>query len=376
MTDLQTKFSQALQIAWDTIQRTVPKLDVHRPEIGQADLTYARSSDHSWVDGFWSGQLWLAYAVTRESFFLDAARQQRSYFLARLDRPETHDHDLGFLYTHSLVVEYKLIGDAQARQGALRAADALAKRYNGKGRFIRAWNEWPGKADNRGRIIVDCMENLALLYWAWAQTGKFDYADVANAHAHTTLRYLVREDGSTNHTYCFDPDTGEPLRAETHQGFADDSCWSRGQAWAIHGFSVAHSYTGDRAYLKTAVKLADYAIAHLPPDFVPYWDYLLPEDAPHYRDSSAAAITAAGLLLLSDRVGNAAQTAHYRDTAHNILTSLIDHYTTAGYPQAEGLLLEGSANVPSGSFNTMLPYGDYFYIEALLRALGRKEFAW
>ena len=369
-------YADVLKQAFDTIRHTIPKMGTDRPCIGRDDLTYERCGDSHWVDGFWSGQLWLAYDETKDPVFMDAARQQRPYFIERLDRPESHDHDLGFLYSLSLVADYKLTGDEAACRFALHAAVALAGRYNAKGRFIRAWNDWGDATHNRGRMIIDCMENLGLLFWATGRTGEAAYKNIAIAHAHTTADHIVRADGSSYHSFHFDPHTGAPLRGETVQGYADDSCWSRGQAWAIHGFALAHRYTGETRFRDTAAQLADYALARLPDDGVPHWDYLLPEDEVPYRDTSAAAITAAGLFLLADQVEAAAQAQRYRDSARAILDGLIAGYTTFEFPGAEGLLVQGASHVKKGYTNNMLPYGDYFFVEALLRAQGRTAFFW
>ncbi|HML22898.1 MAG TPA: glycoside hydrolase family 88 protein [Aggregatilinea sp.] len=369
-------YADTLAQVFDAIRRTIPRMGTDRPAIGRGDGTYERCHDSHWVDGFWIGQLWLAYAATGDGVFLDAARAQRPYFIARLDRPESHDHDLGFLYSLSLVADYKLTGDETACRGGLRAADGLAARYNPHGGFIQAWNSQGEHDRNRGRMIIDCMENLGLLFWASEQAGDLRYRDVAVAHAITTLDTIVRPDDSTYHSFVFDPDTGERLCGETVQGFADESCWSRGHSWGIHGFALAHQYTGEVRFREAAVRLAAYALAHLPGDGVPYWDYRLPDDAPHYRDSSAAAIMAAGLFLLADQVTDEAQAARYRDAARGMLDALIADYTLLDQPGAEGLLAHGASHVSRGYEDNMLPYGDYFFVEALLRALGRTAFFW
>lgn len=371
----------ALDTAWGTIRRTIPRMGTDRPQIGKPDLTYARCGPSDWVDSFWSGQLWLAYEQTRDPAFRDAARAQRPYFVDRLNRPESHSHDLGFLYTLSVVADYKVTGDDEARRLGIAAADALTKRYNQKGRFIQAWNPSPRDppefaARKPGKIIVDCMENLALLYWGTQETGDSRYAEIADAHAETSITHLVRPDGSTYHTFDFDPKTGVPLGGSTHQGFADESCWSRGQSWAIHGFTIAYNYTGNARYLQTARQLAVYALAHLLDDGVPEWDYLLTDDVPRYRDSSAAAIMAAGLLALADAVDEDGDADRYRAASLNTIRTLIRDYTTEGEPNAEGLLLHGASHVNAGRADTMLPYGDYFYLEALLRTLGRTQGYW
>lgn len=378
-------FENAFQAALKTISRTIPIMGDQQPCMGQPDLTYTRCPEVDWVNSFWSGELWLAYMVTKDAAYLEAAREQLPYFAGRLNKPETLDHDLGFLYTLSVVADYKLTGDAQSREMGLKVAQLLAQRFNPKGQFIYAWNRWPGDGPaeerlKRGQIIIDCMENLGLLYWASQETGDTSYRDIAAAHARTAMRYQIREDGSTFHTYLFNPDNGEPVGPRTAQGYSDDSCWSRGQAWAIHGFTLSFAYTGQAEFLEAAQKLSDYALNQLAAasDYVPVWDYRLPADAPQFKDTSAAAITAAGLFFLAQELGNqgSEKAAYYWASAGEILNSLIGDYTTRDFPQAEGLLRHGAAHVIAGLSDNMLPYGDYFYLEALLRALGYTEFFW
>jgi unsaturated chondroitin disaccharide hydrolase len=375
----------ALKAALTTIRRTVPRMGSQQPSIGQSDFTYKRCTDDEWVNGFWSGQLWLAFAYTQDPFFLSAGRQQRPYFTHRLARSETHDHDLGFLYSLSVVADYKLTGDSHARELGLAAAASLASRFNPKGRFIRAWNdtEQDGtttefRRRRAGKFIIDCTENLALLCWATNETGEDYYQEIATEHALTSVKYLVRPDGSTYHTYDIDPDTGQPLGGVTLQGYADESCWSRGQGWAIHGFAQTYVYTRLPLFLQTACLVADHTIAQLPPDYVPFWDYRLPPEAPHYRDSSAGAITSAGLFLLADQLEtqDSLKAEKYREVARLILLALSEFYTTKYISEAEGLLKHGCSFAKIGLSDNMLPYGDYFYMEALLRNLGWRNFFW
>ena len=241
--DATDQFGGALDAAYASIRRTIPRMGTDRPSIGEAGgLTYIRCGDNDWVDSFWCGQLWLAWDETKDEAFFAAARAQRPYFAARLDRPASHNHDLGFLYSLTTVADYLLTGDREARALSLRAADALAGRFNRAGNFIQAWNAPAGSTPEevrrrKGKIIIDCMMNLGLLFWAARESGRDELAAIAIAHADTTTRYIIRPDGSTYHTYDFDPDTGAALGGFTAQGFADESCWSRGHAWAIHGYT-------------------------------------------------------------------------------------------------------------------------------------------
>jgi unsaturated chondroitin disaccharide hydrolase len=366
----QTQIDNTLEQAFAVIRRTLPAMGTDRPQKGKPDLTYQRCGGSDWVDGYWSGQLWLAYHKTQNPIFFQAARTQRAYFAERLMRPESFEHDVGLLYSLSCAADYRLTGDGDARAMGLQAADILARRFNPVGRYIQAWDDRPETNGRlRGKFIVDCLENLPLLFWASQQTGDQRYAEIATAHTTTAIQYLIRADGSTYHTFDLNPDTGAPIGGQTHQGYSDESCWSRGQAWALHGFAINYPYLRDDTVLASACHVADYVVEHLPADFVPYWDYQLPAEAPQYRDSSAAAISASGLLALTDDLAHVPEkAARYRETAHHILNSLIADYTTFDHPTAEGLLLHGAGYVRGGDYEMMLPYGDYFFIEALLRA--------
>ncbi len=350
------------------------------PRIGKPDLTWAFCTPSDWVSGFWMGQMWLAFQQTGDSALASSARARRPFFRAILDEPRYQDHDLGFQFILSSAFEFKLTGDRDARDMALRAAEALRGRYLEVGRYIKAWNHYPGASDTwaaeaAGKMIIDSLQNLALLFWANRQTGVASFRDIALAHAETSARLLVRSDFSTFHTYVFDPVTQQPLHGATHQGYADDSCWSRGQAWAIHGFAQIARASGDKHYLELAAKLADFAIAHLPDDLVPEWDYTLGEGAPRHRDSSAGAITAAGLFLIAEQLGGA-KGARYREAGLRMLGGLIARCDITARPGAQGFLDEGCYWLSNGQSHAMLTYGDYYYLEAVLRALGHTDFAW
>lgn len=350
------------------------------PKIGRPDLTWSFCRPSDWVSGFWPGQLWLAYQQSKDVRFADSARARRPFFQEILDNPANQDHDLGFQFILSSAFEHKLTGDVVARDMALRAAEALRGRFQLVGRYIKPWSHYPGAdtvwaAEAAGNMIVDTLQNLSLLFWAYRQTGVASYRDIALAHVETSAQLLVRSDGSTFHAWVFDPVTQQPLRGATHQGFADDSCWSRGQAWAIHGFAQIAQAAGDPAYLELATRLADFALDHLPADMVPEWDYLLPPGAPRYRDSSAGAITAAGLLLIASQIAEP-KASFYRDAALRMLGGLMDRCDLTQNPTAEGLLDEGAYWIGTGQSHAMLTYGDYYYFEAVLRALGQTSFAW
>jgi unsaturated chondroitin disaccharide hydrolase len=219
-----------------------------------------------------------------------------------------------------------------------------------------------------GRVIADSLMNLPLLYWAAQTTGKTHYRDAAERHAGRIRDYLVRPDGSTFHTFFFDPETGRPLHGKTDQGVADDSSWARGQAWSIYGFVLSYAYACDRSFLNAACRVADYFLAHLPADGVAYWDLVFSDGSEEERDSSAAAIGVCGLLELARTLGKNAGGDRFASSAKNTLLSLCRNYSKPEDPNSNALLTQGVYSKPHGKgINESNLWGDYFYLEALMR---------
>ncbi|OCT12193.1 hypothetical protein A8709_30580 [Paenibacillus pectinilyticus] len=220
------------------------------------------------------------------------------------------------------------------------------------------------------------MMNLPLLYWASREIADPRYRLIAEIHADTVLREFVLADGSVHHIVCFDPETGERIEALAGQGYAADSAWSRGAAWALYGFALSFTYTGKEKYLIAAKKVAHFFLDHLPADFVPYWDFRLPAEAEGMpRDSSAAAIAASGLLelasLLSEEDGKA-----YKQSAESILRSLYENYG-AWNEDEEGLLLHATGYFAADIYvDAPLIFGDYYYAEALLKLKNNETKPW
>lgn len=322
---------------------------------------YGKTGCTDWTESFWTGILWLSYEMSGEEIFAETARAQLPLFAERIQkRINTDTHDLGFLYTLSCVAAYKLTGDREARETALAAADCLLERFHEKGGFLQAW----GSLDDRNnyRLIIDCLMNLPLLFWAYEETGKEVYRDRAVSHLKATLKTIVREDGSTYHTFFFDPETGDPKRGETHQGFSDDSCWARGQAWGIYGLAICYRYTKLEEIIPLWEKVTGYFVRHLPEDDVPYWDLCFTEgDEP--RDTSSAAIAVCGIMEMNQLVPETG----YREAGERMMKSLALHYTTQGMV-SNGLLKDGMYGRPRGDRSECNIWGDYFFMEALLRS--------
>lgn len=325
-----------------------------------------RGNKDCWTQSFWTGMVWLAYEKTNNDVFKTLAQKHSESFKTRLDsRLGTDTHDLGFMYSLSCVADYKLTGSEEAKKTALEAADQLMIRYKEKGEFIQAWGDITDP--NMYRMIIDCYMNLPLLYWAYEVTGEDKYRDVATKHANTGSKYLLRPDDSSFHTFYFDPNTGEPVKGVTAQGFADDSCWSRGQAWGVYGFALAYHYTKDPAYIQDFIRVTDYFMAHLPEDKVAYWDlYFTDGDEP--RDTSAASIAACGIYEMLQFIEDESLYKKYKQLADEMMASLIEKYTTFKTPSANGLLFEGVYSKPGNrGVDEMTIWGDYYFMEALIR---------
>lgn len=382
-------FSEFTQIKNDivsSIERNSPIVGSRSPMIGKSNEVHQWQypQDYFWTDSFWTGELWLAYMLTGEEKYKNMARMRYSDLKEFLEQPIKMNHDLGFVFTLSAVADYKLTGNLEARALALRAAEALRGRFNWNGNYLVAWtagSEGPEHAKLiQGKIIIDCMQNLSLLLWAYKETGNETYRTVAIAQAETSLKYLVRSDFSTYHTYDFDTTTNEPIAGRTYQGYADESCWSRGQAWAIHGFAQLAHITGDAKYADISHKLAEYMYDVITPDLIPVWDYRLPDSEIQYKDSSAGSISASGLLLLAEfytKQGDDERAKRHHKFGVDMLLALREKHDLTHQPSSQGLLSEAASHVhlahSSGQMNlanAMLPYGDYYYFEGVLRALG------
>lgn len=339
---------------------------------------YQPTPNEDWTTGFWTGEIWLAYEYAREKMkeeaesLKHAGEVQVQSFLERIDNKLGVDHhDMGFLYSPSCVAAYKLTGSRTGREAAIKAADQLITRYHPVGEFIQAWG--PMDAPENYRLIIDCLLNLPLLYWASDETGDDKYREIAEKHIHTAIKNVIREDYSTWHTFFFNMETGEPDHGATCQGYRDGSAWARGQAWGIYGCALAYKYTGRKEYIEIFRRVTQYYLEHLPKDMVPFWDLEFTDGDDQPRDSSSASIAACGMLeMIKYMEKDEAQI--YRTYACQMLKSLYESYAVKDPAQSNGLVRHSTYSNHS-PYNTCNHYGvdecnswgDYFYMEALTR---------
>jgi unsaturated chondroitin disaccharide hydrolase len=342
----------------------------NRYQLRRAQSGFAAGANYGWTTSFWPGMLWLAYELSGDERYRRAGEGHIASFVARVEGGIDLDtHDLGFLYTLACVAPWRLTGDPRARHGALLAADALMARYLEPAGIFQAWGDL-ANPEQRGRAIIDSLMNMPLLYWAAEQGAAPRLAEAAHRHATQLRERMIRPDDTTYHTFYWDAETGAPLRGRTEQGHADDSCWARGQAWAIYGFALNYRYTADASLLYAAERCADYFLRYLPEDQVAYWDLTLSDGSSEERDSSAAAIAVCGLQELARWLPAGARRQRYEAAAAAMLSSLAERYAPCDPAQSNALLLHGVYDKPKGKgVDEGTLWGDYFYLEALARAL-------
>ncbi|MDD6484072.1 MAG: glycoside hydrolase family 88 protein [Clostridiales bacterium] len=329
------------------------------------DYNYAPEACVDWTSGFFPGMEMIAYEYTKDEEFLKSARFHAEIFRHRIDNKiAVNHHDMGFLYSLACVSIYKVKGDEFAKETALLGADQLMERYNPVGRFIQAWGNMHDDTNNR--LIIDCLLNIPLLYWASEVTGDEKYKNAANAHLDTTLKVIIRDNNTTYHTYFFDKKTGEPVRGQTAQGYSDDSCWARGQAWGVYGAALAYHYTKNEALFDFFNRVTSEFIKRLPSDYVPYWDMVFSDGSDEPRDTSAAAVACCGILEMSKYM----DCSKYLPYVDKMMESLGENYTSKrlSYP-SNVILTDGMYSRPDGHKPEGTIFGDYFYMEALMRLI-------
>jgi uncharacterized protein YyaL (SSP411 family) len=303
------------------------------------------------------------FEYTKDPFFKKAAQRwteglEEQQFNART-------HDIGFIIFGSHGNEYRLDPSDKSRSIVLQAARTLMKRFNP---FVGCVKSWDGRKRWAYPVIIDNMMNLELLLWSSQYDTTGLMRKMAVSHAEKTMKNHFRPDGSTYHVVAYDTATGLVLAKNTHQGLADESVWSRGQAWAIYGFTMVYRYTKNDRFLNTAERAADYFISHLPPDLIPFWDFQVQDKLTEPRDVSAASIAASALLELSGFTTNQDKKNKYRSVAEGILTSLARSPYLAEGTNSSGILNHAVGSRPAGSeVDVSLIYGDYYFIEAMMR---------
>ncbi len=334
-------------------------------QIRHGDVTWSTVPLNDWTSGFWPGILWYMYEYSNDPYFREKANKWTLPMEGAKDR-ERPNHDLGFMVFNSFGNGYRLVKDPDYLPIILETADSLAAWFNPNVGTILSWPWARERFGWEHNTIIDNMMNLELLFWASKNGGDESYYDMAVTHALTTIRDHVRDDYSTYHVVVYDPLSGDVVKKLKHQGYADDSMWARGQAWAIYGFTMCYRETGIVDFLETAKGTARIFIDRLPDDYVPYWDFDAPNVPDEYRDASAAAIAASALIELSGLIDDTAESAWFYNMAIEILRSLAENYLSDGSNHA--VLWHSTGHLPADAeIDVPIIYADYYFIEALLR---------
>ena len=320
-----------------------------------------------WTSGFFPGVLWYLYENSKDEKLLTYARQ----YTARIEREKytTNNHDVGFMLYCSFGNGLRITGEQSYEEVLLTGAKSLSTRYKPNLGVIRSWDS--NKEKWQYPVIIDNMMNLELMFWASKKSGDDFFRDLSITHADNTIKHHYRPDYSAFHVVSYDTISGIPHAKNNHQGLADDSSWSRGQSWGLYGYVVMYRETGDTKYLDHAKNIAAFLLDHpnMPKDYIPYWDYNAPGIPNELRDSSAGALIASALLELRDMVDEQELKDKYLNVTETILRTLASSEYTANLGEnGDFILKHGVGSKPHNSeIDVPLTYGDYYYIEALLR---------
>ncbi len=331
---------------------------------------YPRSADEAgnlkmvdpgdWTSGFFPGILWFLYEYSNDEYWKNTAIK----FTAPLEDQKitTGTHDVGFILYCSFGNGYRLTDSAAYADILLEGSNSLLTRFNENVSSIRSWDWGPWEFP----VIIDNMMNLEMLYWAGKYSNDNEIIEKANRHALTTLKNHFREDNSSYHVVDYDSITGNVISKETHQGYSDESAWTRGQAWGLYGFTYCYRETLNSDFLVQAKKIADFFISNLPADTIPYWDFSRQGINGEPRDASAAAVAASALLELY----HITDSTYYLENAEKLLLKLStdDYLSYEINTNGNFLLKHSTGNKPADSeIDVPINYADYYFLEALLR---------
>jgi unsaturated chondroitin disaccharide hydrolase len=321
-----------------------------------------------WCDGFLPGMMWI-FAAAENNDVQAAWWHEAAVRYTKPLEPRKQDgdvHDLGFIFMTTFHRWQKITDETALRDVLVEAGRTLATRYQPQGRFLASFI-------SNDSMFIDVMMNVGLLFHTALETSSPELMDIALGTCLTVRRTLVRGDGSVGQEALFDSESGAFLRQSTQQGYRPDSCWSRGLAWALYGFSNSFEYCGDARLLLTAEACADFYIQHSPSDGVPPWDFDAPLSAGTPVDTSAAAIAASGLFKLARAIPDMTKGHLYDQVARRILRTLCEKHlgTDEGY---EGILKNGVYHMHQKlGIGESTIWGEYYFIEALDEAIRTPE---
>ncbi len=369
-TETKIDFQKLIDDCENQLEIAVPKLTdlTKHPRLIDTDKKEWKEVTNDkliWTSGFYPGVLWYAYDVTGDEKWKNEAIKRTEVF--EDFKNITEHHDIGFMMFPAYGNGYEIGGKKEYKDILLTSASSLASRFNPNVGTIRSWSNKMHPRWKQHITIIDNMLNLELLFWAAKNGGDKKFYDIAVKHAETTMKNHFRKDLTSWHVLEYDSINGNVLNHHTKQGFADDSRWSRGQAWGVYGYTMVYKETKDKKFLDFAQKLADKYISLLPEDMIPAWDFDVQSNPKEEKDASAAAVVASALMDLSTFVENKADQERYFNAGVKMLESLgSENYSAVG--KADSFLLHSTGAKSLGhEIDVALIYADYYYIEALSR---------
>ena len=361
-TDLVLNITQQMDFAVQLADKVKDSVFIFPRNIENGKLKLVRARD--WTSGFFAGNLWMTYELTGDEKWKEKALE---YTL-----PLEHEqwdggtHDLGFKMFNSFGKAYQLTGNEAYKNVVIQSAKTLATRFNPNVGCIRSWDHNADKWDFP--VIIDNMMNLEMLMWAAKETGNDTLSQIAISHAQTTAKNHFRADYSSYHVIDYNPETGEVENRNTHQGYSDESAWSRGQAWGLYGFTMMYRETGMEEFLVQAEKIAEFLLKQkgLKEGQIPYWDFNAPKIPNEPYDASAAAIMVSALYELSEYSKNGNE---YKQVADRLFDTLSTPEFLATVGENEGFLLKHSTgHLPNNSeIDVPIVYADYYYLESIIK---------
>lgn len=322
-------------------------------------------SSGGWVSGFFPGSLWYLYEYTQDPILKEYAEKYTECL--KKEQYNKGTHDLGFMLYCSYGNGFRLTGSEEYQKVLLTGAESLSTRYNETVGCIQSWGtneKW------QFPVIIDNMMNLEFLFWTARISGNSCYKDLSISHADKTIENHFRPDYSSYHVISYDTVTGRVEKKNTHQGYMDESAWSRGQAWALYGYVMTYREAQEKHFLQQANHIAGFILEHpnLPEDKIPYWDFNAPDIPNAKRDASAGAIIASALIELSQYVDGDLSRKYLNAAWQQIQSLSSPEYFAEIGTNGHFILKHSVGHMPNGSeIDVPLSYADYYYIEALLR---------
>lgn len=324
------------------------------------------SDSRWWTSGFFPGVLWYLYEANGN----DSLKIYAENFTKRVEQEQftTDNHDVGFMLYCSFGNGFRLTGNEEYKKILLQGSRSLSTRFRPAVGCIRSW-DWNQKVWEYP-VIIDNMMNLEMLMWASRHSDNQTFAGIAQSHADVTMKHHFRPDYSCYHVVSYDTISGQPEKKNTCQGYAHESSWSRGQGWALYGYTMMYRESKQDKYLQQAINVAKFIMNHprLPEDKIPYWDFDAPNIPNELRDASAGALMASAFIELSQHTKGEFSKECLAIAETQLKTLSSPEYLAEPGTNCHFILKHSVGNNPGKSeVDVPLTYADYYYVEALVR---------